>query len=110
MENEEILKINNISKGFIGVQALNDVSLTLFKGEIHALVGENGAGKSTLNKIICGVYGYDSGRIYYNNNLLPKENPIKAQELGIFMIPQDLGLIPRLSVMQNIFLGREKNK
>ena len=110
MENEEILKINNVSKSFIGVQALNDVSLTLFKGEIHALVGENGAGKSTLNKIICGVYGYDSGRIYYKNNLLPKENPIKAQELGIFMIPQDLGLIPRLGVMQNIFLGREKNK
>jgi len=110
MKNEEILKINNVSKNFVGVQALNDVSLTLLKGEVHALVGENGAGKSTLIKIICGVYSNDSGRIYYKNNLLPKGNPIKSQELGIFMIPQEFGLIPRLSVMQNIFLGREKNK
>ena len=110
MKNEEILKILNVSKNFLGVQALNNVSLTLLKGEVHALVGENGAGKSTLCKIIYGSYNYSVGEIYYENHLLQKGNTIKSQESGIFMIPQELGLIPRLSVMQNIFLGREKNK
>ena len=110
MENSEILKINNVTKNFIGVKALKGVSLSLKKGETHALVGENGAGKSTLNKVICGVHDYDSGEIFYKGKLLPRGNPIAAQELGIFMIPQDLGLIPKLSVMQNILLGREYEK
>lgn len=110
MEREQILNINNISKNFIGVHALKDVSLSFFKGEIHALVGENGAGKSTLSKIICGVYENDTGNIFFKGQPLPKGNPIKVKEAGISMIPQDLGLIPRLSVMENIFLGREKTK
>ena len=107
---KKILKIKDISKGFIGVQALKDVSVDFLEGEVHALVGENGAGKSTFCKIICGVYGNDRGNILFKDKPLPRENPIMIQELGIFMIPQDLGLIPRLSVMQNIFLGREKKK
>jgi ribose transport system ATP-binding protein len=110
MEKQEILSINNISKSFLGVQALKDISVSFLKGETHALVGENGAGKSTLSKIICGIYENDSGSIEFKDSVLPKGNPIKIQEAGIFMIPQDLGLIPRLSVMQNIFLGREKQK
>lgn len=110
MKKEQILNINNISKSFIGVHALKDVSLNFFKGEIHALVGENGAGKSTLSKIICGVYENDTGNIVFKDQPLPKGNPIKVKELGISMIPQELGLIPRLSVMENIFLGREKTK
>ena len=110
MENNEILKINNVIKNFIGVKALKGVSLSLKKGETHALVGENGAGKSTLNKVICGVHDYDSGEIIYKGKRLPRGNPIVVQELGIFMIPQDLGLIPKLSVMQNILLGREYGK
>ena len=110
MENSEILKVINVSKTFIGVKALNNVCMNLLKGEVHALVGENGAGKSTLCKIICGVHGYDSGEIIFKNNSLPKENPKKIQDLGIFMIPQDLGLIPNITAMQNIFLGRESRK
>ena len=110
MEREQILNINNVSKNFIGVHALKDVSLSFYKGEIHALVGENGAGKSTLSKIICGVYENDTGNIVFKDQPLPKGNPIKVKEAGISMIPQDLGLIPRLSVMENIFLGREKTK
>jgi len=110
MENQEILKIKNVTKSFSGVMVLKNVSLTLNKGEVRALVGENGAGKSTLNKIICGVYNYDSGEIVYKGKTLPKGNPIKMKELGIFMIPQDLGLLKNLSVMQNILLGREYEK
>lgn len=110
MNNQEILKVINVSKTFIGVKALTNVSMNLLKGEVHALVGENGAGKSTLSKIICGAYGYDSGEIIYKNKSSPRENPKKIQDLGIFMIPQDLGLIPNITAMQNIFLGRESRK
>jgi len=110
MEEKEILKLNNISKRFIGVQALKNVSVGFKKGEIHALVGENGAGKSTLSKIISGAYEANTGNMVFKGKTLPQGNPIKTQHLGIFMIPQDLGLIPRLSVMQNIYLGRERNK
>ncbi|MDD3777048.1 MAG: sugar ABC transporter ATP-binding protein [Actinomycetota bacterium] len=107
MENQEILKIQNVSKSFSGVKVLRNISLSLTKGETRALVGENGAGKSTLNKIICGVYNYDSGQIKYKGQLLPKGNPIKMKEMGIFIIPQDLGLMHNLTVMENILLGRE---
>lgn len=110
MEKQEILKIINVSKSFFGVRVLKDVSLTLNKGETHALVGENGAGKSTLNKIICGVYNYERGDIIFKGKPLPKGNPIKIKELGIFMILQELGLMQNLSVMQNILLGRENRK
>jgi ribose transport system ATP-binding protein len=109
-DNKEILNINNITKNFLGVRALDNVSVTLLKGEVHALVGENGAGKSTLSKIICGIYGYDSGNILYDGTILAKGDPKKAQSAGIFMIPQDLGLLPMLSVMQNVLLGRENGK
>ncbi len=107
MEGEAFLTINNVTKSFSRVRVLKNVSLSLKKGETRALVGENGAGKSTLNKIICGVYNYDSGKIVYKGDLLPKGNPIKMKEIGIFMIPQDLGLMHNLTVMQNLLLGRE---
>lgn len=110
MKNREILKVKHITKSFSGVTVLKDVSLTLKKGETRALVGENGAGKSTLNKIICGIYDYDSGEIEYEGRTLPKGNPVKMKELGFFMIPQDLGLMHNLTVMQNILLGREYTK
>jgi len=110
MENNEILKISNITKNFTGVRALNDVTMSLLKGEIHAIVGENGAGKSTLCKIVCGVYGYDKGSIIFNNVVLPNGDPQKIKELGISMIPQELGLLPKLTVLQNIFLGNEKGR
>ncbi len=110
MQDNGILRINDVTKSFSGVKVLKNIDLILLKGETRALVGENGAGKSTLNKIISGVYSYDSGRIEYKGEVLPKGNPIKMKELGIFMIPQDLGLMQNLTVMQNILLGREYRK
>lgn len=105
-----MLELKNISKSFSGIRVLKNISLSLNKGETRALVGENGAGKSTLNKIICGVYNYENGEIIYKNHVLPKGNPILTKEHGIFMIPQDLGLMQNLTVMQNILLGREFRK
>lgn len=110
MENQEILNIKNVSKSFSGVKVLKNISMSLKKGETRALVGENGAGKSTLNKIISGVYNYDNGQVVYKGKVLPKGNPIKMKELGIFIIPQDLGLMLNLTVMENILLGREFRK
>ena len=107
---EEILQLKNISKSFSGVKVLQNISLSLKKGEIRGLVGENGAGKSTLNKIICGVYSNDTGTVIFKGKQLPKGNPIAAKEAKIFMIPQDLGLLDNLSIMQNILLGKELSK
>ncbi len=110
MENQAILELKNISKSFSGVTVLKNITMSLNKGEVRGLVGENGAGKSTLNKIICGVYKNDTGSVSFKGKLLPKGNPIAVKEAKIFMIPQDLGLMENLSVMQNILLGREFTK
>jgi len=110
MEEQAILQLKNISKSFSGVTVLKNISMSLNKGEVRGLVGENGAGKSTLNKIICGVYKNDTGSVVFKGKILPKGNPIAIKESKIFMIPQDLGLLENLSVMQNILLGREFSK
>jgi len=107
MQEQEILQLKDISKSFSGVKVLQNICLSLKKGEVRGLVGENGAGKSTLNKIICGVYSNDTGVVIFKGKQLPKGNPIAVKESKIFMIPQDLGLMDNLSVMQNILLGRE---
>ncbi|MGE5581904.1 MAG: sugar ABC transporter ATP-binding protein [Bacillota bacterium] len=104
------LKIDHISKGFPGVQALNDVSFEINQGEIHALVGENGAGKSTLMNIIMGVFPPDKGGIYLNNDLINPKSPHDAQMLGIGIVPQELNLVPFISVAENIFLGSTSKK
>jgi len=110
VENQTILELKNISKSFSGVTVLKNIITSLNKGEVRGLVGENGAGKSTLNKIICGVYKSDTGSVIFKGKILPKGNPIAVKESKIFMIPQDLGLLENLSVMQNILLGREFSK
>lgn len=110
MEEQAILQLKNISKSFSGVTVLKNISMSLNKGEVRGLVGENGAGKSTLNKIICGIYKNDTGSVIFKEKILPKGNPIAVKESKIFMIPQDLGLMENLSVMQNILLGREFSK
>ncbi|MCG8570445.1 MAG: sugar ABC transporter ATP-binding protein [Spirochaetes bacterium] len=102
-----ILKMENISKSFPGVKALENVQLDLYKGKVIALLGENGAGKSTLMKILSGVYKKDSGTITYKEKKLELHNPKDAQEKGISIIHQELNLIHYLSVAENIFLGRE---
>lgn len=105
--NGAILKVENISKSFPGVKALDHVSFDLRKGEVHALVGENGAGKSTLMKILSGVYQPDEGMIYLKGNPVTFRNSAQARDAGIGIIYQELNLIPHLSVAANIFIGRE---
>ncbi len=110
MANEYLLEIKNIRKEFPGVVALDDVSLYLKRGEIHALVGENGAGKSTLMKIISGIYSLDKGEILYDGKPFTARKPVEALEKGIAMVHQELDLIPEMTVEENVFAGREKTK
>ena len=107
---EYILEMKNISKQFPGVKALNNVQLKIKKGEVHVLVGENGAGKSTLMKILNGVYSKDTGEIIFKGKPMEIRNPREAQEAGISIIYQELNLIPKLSIAENIFLVREPLK
>jgi ribose transport system ATP-binding protein len=103
----QVLKVEGISKGFPGVQALDDVHLELDRGEVLALVGENGAGKSTLMKILSGIYRMDSGRILVDGDEVDIAGPKAAQDLGISIIHQEMNLMPHLTVAQNIYIGRE---
>lgn len=105
MTTEIILELNNIFKSFPGVQALNNVSLTLQAGEVLGICGENGAGKSTLIKILGGVHEPDSGSIRLFGNKVSILDSRVALNLGISTIFQELSLMPCLSVAENIFLG-----
>ena len=107
MAEKTILKLNDISKRFGGVQALNGVSFEVDRGEVHAILGENGAGKSTMMKILAGVHPQDSGEIYLNDKLVEIKTPTDAQELGIEIVFQELNLFPQLSIAGNIFINRE---
>ena len=102
-----LLQLSGVSKGFPGVQALDDVRLELRHGEVLALVGENGAGKSTLMKLLAGIYTPDAGSFRLNGEEFSIEGPRHAQELGIATIHQEFNLMPDLTVAQNIFIGRE---
>lgn len=106
-ENDVIVKIENITKQFGGVYAVNDVSFKLYRREVLALVGDNGAGKSTLVKILSGAFVADRGRIYVNGKQVKIKNPMDARELGIEMIYQQLALMNNLDIPSNIFMGRE---
>lgn len=109
MEND-ILRIENVTKEYPGVTALKDVSITFEKGKIHGLVGENGAGKSTLIKLLTGAIDKTSGKIYYKGHVLENNTPIKSLNIGIVPVYQELNVIPALSVSENIFYGHEKIK
>jgi inositol transport system ATP-binding protein len=104
---EYILQMKNITKTFPGVKALDNVSLNLKKGSVHALVGENGAGKSTLMKVLTGIYKADAGQIILKGKSVSINNPKEALHLGISMIHQELNPIPDMTVAENIFVGRE---
>jgi ABC-type sugar transport system, ATPase component len=109
MENAPIvLKLKNIYKSFLGVNALTNVSLELTRGEIHALVGENGAGKTTLMKVLLGIHKADKGEIEFNGNLVSFTNPKDALDAGISMIHQEISMVLTMTVAENIWLGREK--
>ena len=102
-----LLKMQNITKTFGNVKALNNVNLELKSGEVHALMGENGAGKSTLMKILTGVYSLESGTVTYLGKDVKFDNTKQAQEVGIAIVHQELNMLNDLTVAQNIFIGRE---
>lgn len=108
--NSPILVLKNLSKRFPGVQALDNVTMQINKGDVHAIVGENGAGKSTLIKIISGVYVKDSGTIYFDGKELLDVSPLESINLGISTVHQDLRLVEKLTVMENILLGSPVEK
>lgn len=104
---ENMLSFQHISKSFPGVKALRDVSFSIRKGEVHALVGENGAGKSTLLNILKGIYQPDEGQIIYDGSSIKIKSPGHASSIGINMVHQEINLVPELTVGQNILLGNE---
>lgn len=107
-----ILEMQNITKSFPGVKALDNVNLKVEEGEIHALVGENGAGKSTLMKVLSGVYpfGTYTGNIIFNGKVCKFKNIKDSEKEGIVIIHQELALVPLLSIGENMFLGNERAK
>ena len=102
--------MRSIGKAFGPVRVLEGVEFNIGAGEIHALMGENGAGKSTLMKILSGVYQADAGEILIDGKPTPIRNTVEAERAGIAIIHQELNLIPQLSVMENLFLGREPSR
>ena len=112
MENNYVLKMDNISKEYFGNKVLKGVQLNVKAGEIHALMGENGAGKSTLMNILFGMpvihnTGGFEGTIEFNGQSVKIDSPHKAMELGIGMVHQEFMLIPGFTVTENVKLGRE---
>jgi putative multiple sugar transport system ATP-binding protein len=105
-----ILEMKNITKHYPGVRALDNVSLSVERGEVHAIVGENGAGKSTLMNVLSGtiVHGNYDGSIMYDGHECRFKNVRESEKLGIVCIHQELALIPELSIGENMFLGNER--
>ena len=101
------LEVNHLSKSFGAVQALRDVSFSVQKGEVVALLGDNGAGKSTLVRCIAGVHQPDGGDIKVNNKKVQIENPQQARDAGIETVFQDLAMVGEFDISENLFLNRE---
>ena len=101
-----LLQMENICKEFPGVKALDNVSLTVRAGTVHALMGENGAGKSTLMKCLFGVYNKDSGKIYLEGQEVNYKSSKEALEHGVAMVHQELNQALKRNVMDNMWLGR----
>ena len=109
-QEEVLLRMTDITKTFPGVKALDGVSFELKAGTVHALMGENGAGKSTLMKCLFGIYGKDSGTIYFEGREINFKNSKEALENGVAMVHQELNQALKRSVMDNIWLGRYPTK
>jgi monosaccharide-transporting ATPase len=109
-ESTPILEMRRINKHFPGVRALSDVDFRLFKGEVHAIMGQNGAGKSTLIKVLTGVHKLDSGEMLLEGKAIRPDSPLAAQKLGISTVYQEINLCPNLSVAENVFVGRQPMK
>ncbi|OUX46985.1 MAG: ABC transporter ATP-binding protein [Candidatus Pelagibacter sp. TMED275] len=104
---ESIIKCEGLNKWYGSIQALKDVSIDIKKGESVGLVGDNGAGKSTFIKILSGVHKADTGKIFFDGNLVKINNAKDSMKLGIETIFQDSALAPTLSIARNLFVGRE---
>jgi rhamnose transport system ATP-binding protein len=104
---QPVVELAQISKAFGAVQALREVELALYPGEVHALVGENGAGKSTLVKILAGVYQPDSGQLRVDGTEIVMHGPADARGFGIAVIHQHPTLFPDLDVAENVYVGRQ---
>jgi simple sugar transport system ATP-binding protein len=105
-----ILRLEQVTKRFGGLTAVNKVSLQIYPGEVVALAGDNGAGKSTLIKLVSGVYKPDDGHIFLEDREITMSSPMEARSLGIETIYQDLALCENLDATVNIFLGREPSR
>lgn len=103
-------ELRGISKKFPGVQALENVSMSIYKNRIHALVGENGSGKSTLVKCLAGVHQPEEGRLFYQGEAVDLPHPLVARGYGVATIYQEFSLVPTLTAAENIFLGRQLKK
>lgn len=110
MSKQPILEVKNINKTFGSVIALADVSMTLFPGEVHCLLGDNGAGKSTLIKTFSGVHKQTRGDYFFEGKSVDFYSPRDALNLGIATVYQDLAMIPLMSISRNFFLGSEPTK
>lgn len=110
MSKEPLLQMRNIRKVFSGVIALDDVSFTLERGEVHSLVGENGAGKSTLIKVMTGAYTRDAGEVLLEGAPVNFRTPQDAQRAGVVAVYQEVNLLMFRTVAENIFLGREPRR
>ena len=104
------LEVRGIGKSFGATRALDDVSITIQSGSVHAFVGENGAGKSTLGKIIAGVFPQDQGDLVLRGTTVSFGSPRRALINGIALVAQEVALVPRLTVAQNVFLGTEPRR
>ncbi|GAA4830414.1 ATP-binding cassette domain-containing protein [Luteimicrobium xylanilyticum] len=103
-----VLSLRGITKRFGAVQALTDIDLDVYEGEVVALVGDNGAGKSTLVKVMAGVHPQDEGTITFDGRTVHIGSPAESRDLGIATVFQDLALCDNLDVVANLFLGHEK--
>ena len=104
---EILLRAENIDKHFGITHALDNVSFTFNKGEIHALIGENGSGKSTLTSCLTGIYQKDSGKFILEGKEITATNQVEANHQGVAIIVQEIGTLSGLTVAENIFLGNE---
>jgi simple sugar transport system ATP-binding protein len=110
MDKKPLIEIKNLVKKFGSFTALNGVSLDVYPGEVHALLGDNGAGKSTLIKVLSGVHPMTSGEIKVDGEIVNFTSPRQASDAGIGTVYQDLALNALTSVTRNFFLGREIKK
>ncbi len=106
-ERRPLLRLQGVGKSYGAIQALTDVNLEIFAGEVVALVGDNGAGKSTLVKVISGVHPADSGTLFFEDRPINLHSPADATRHGVETVYQDLALCDNLDVVENMFLGRE---